>query len=77
MCLIAPYYCKKIEDEINCIMKIKGPFMKLVSLNEIVEHPSFKPNFDIGFIFLFVLEFSISILYHDSHVIKVAPHRQM
>jgi hypothetical protein len=39
---------KKFEDEINCIMKIKGPFMKVVWLNEIVKRPLFKPNFDIG-----------------------------
>jgi hypothetical protein len=51
MCLIRPYYYKKIRDEINCIMKIKGPFMKVVSLNEIVEHPLFKPNFNIGIVF--------------------------
>jgi len=49
MCLIVPYYYKKIEDEINCIMKIKGPIMKVVSLNEDVKHPLFEPNFDIGF----------------------------
>jgi hypothetical protein len=29
-------------------MKIKGPFMKVVLLNEVVKHPLFKPNFDIG-----------------------------
>jgi hypothetical protein len=38
MCLIIPYYYKTIEDEINCIMKIKGPFIKIMSLNEIVKH---------------------------------------
>jgi hypothetical protein len=32
MCLIVSYYYKKVKDEINCIMKIKGPFMKVVSL---------------------------------------------
>jgi hypothetical protein len=32
-------------------MKIKGPFMKVVSLNEVVEHLLFKPNFDIGILF--------------------------
>ncbi len=42
---------KKIEDEINCIMKIKGPFIKLTLLNEIVKHSLFKPNFDIGNLF--------------------------
>jgi hypothetical protein len=30
-------------------MKIKGPFMKVVPLNEVGKLPSFKPNFDIGF----------------------------
>jgi hypothetical protein len=41
-------YClKKVEDEKNCIMKTKGPFMKVVLFNEIVKHPLFKPNFDI------------------------------
>ncbi len=39
---------KNIEDEINCIMKIKGHFMKLMSLNEDVKPLLFKPNFDIG-----------------------------
>jgi hypothetical protein len=29
-------------------MKIKGPFMKVVPLNEIIKHLLFKPNFDIG-----------------------------
>jgi len=48
MCLIEPYGYKKFEDEINYIMKIKGPFMKVVSLNEVIKHPLFKPNFDIG-----------------------------
>jgi hypothetical protein len=51
MCLIVLYYYKKIEDGINCIMKIKGPFMKKMSLNEVVKHPLFKPNFDIGILF--------------------------
>jgi len=42
---------KKIEDEINCIMKIKGPFMIVMSLNEVVKHLLFKQNFDIGILF--------------------------
>ncbi len=25
MCLIVPYYYKKFEDDINCIMKTQGP----------------------------------------------------
>jgi len=29
-------------------MRTKGPFVKVVLLNEVVEHPLFKPNFDIG-----------------------------
>jgi hypothetical protein len=32
-------------------MKIKGPFMQVVSLNEAIKHPLFKPNFDIGILF--------------------------
>jgi hypothetical protein len=32
-------------------MKIKGPFMKIMSLNEAIKHPLFKPNFDIGIFF--------------------------
>jgi hypothetical protein len=36
MCLIVPFYCRKIEDEINCIIKINEPFMKVVSLSEVV-----------------------------------------
>jgi hypothetical protein len=60
-------------------MKTKGPFMKVMLLNEIVKHPLFKPNFDIE-IFLIILDFSyysISKTFHDSHTIKVAPHKQM
>jgi hypothetical protein len=41
MCLIIAYYYKKIEDEINCIMKTKGFFIKIMLLNEIVKHPLF------------------------------------
>jgi hypothetical protein len=51
MCLVEPYYYKKIEDEINCSMKIKGPFMKVVLLNKAIKHSLFKPNFDIGILF--------------------------
>jgi hypothetical protein len=82
MCLIVPYYYKKFEDEINCIMKIKRPFMKIMSLNEVVKHLLFKPNFDIGILVDLVYIFhypyySISTTFHDSHAIKVASHRQM
>jgi hypothetical protein len=48
MYLILFYYYKTIEHEKNCIMKTKGPFVKVVLLNEVVKHPLFKPNFDIG-----------------------------
>jgi hypothetical protein len=47
MCLILHYYFKKIEDQRNFIMKIKGPFVKVVLLNEVVKHPLFKSNFDL------------------------------
>jgi hypothetical protein len=38
----------KNEYKKNCIMKTKRPFMKVVSLNEVVKHPSPQPNLDIG-----------------------------
>jgi hypothetical protein len=56
--------------------------MKVVLLNELVKHPIFKPNFDIGILFgsFYIFQYpyySITIIFHDSHAIKVAPHRQM
>jgi hypothetical protein len=63
MCLINILLLQKIEDEINCILKTKGPFMRIMLLNEAVKHPLFKPNFDIDF-FLFILDFSISLLFN-------------
>ncbi len=35
---------KKFEDQTNCIMKTKGPFVKVMLLNEVIKHPLFKPN---------------------------------
>jgi hypothetical protein len=32
-------------------MKIKGPSMKVVSLNEVIKYPLIKPNFDIEILF--------------------------
>jgi hypothetical protein len=29
-------------------METKGPFVKVVSLNEVIKHPFFQPNLDIG-----------------------------
>jgi hypothetical protein len=63
-------------------MKIKGPFMKVVSLNEAMKHPLFKPNCNIGilfdsFKFFQYPYYSLSTTFHNSHAIKVAPHRQM
>jgi hypothetical protein len=56
--------------------------MKVMSLNEDVKHPLFIPNFNIGilfdsFNFFQYPYYSISTTFHDSHAIKVAPHRQM
>ncbi len=51
-----------IKDEINCILKIKGPFMKVMLLNEVVKHPLFKPNFDIEFVFTHLNFFNIPII---------------
>jgi hypothetical protein len=30
-------------------MNVKGPFMKIISLNEAIKDPLFKPNFDMDF----------------------------
>jgi hypothetical protein len=56
--------------------------MKVVSLNKSMRHPLFKPNFNIGNLFdsfnFFQYPYhSISTIFHNSHAIKVAPHRQM
>jgi hypothetical protein len=51
ICLIIPYYYKKIEHQKNCIMKTKGPFVKVISLNEAIKHPLIQPNLDIGRLF--------------------------
>ncbi len=56
--------------------------MKVVSLNEVVKHTLFKPNFDIGILFdsfqIFQYPYySIGRTFYDPHAIKVAPHRQM
>jgi len=62
MSLILPYYYNFFEDEINAIMKTKGPFMKVMLLNEIVKHRLFKPNFDIGNLFGSFYIFNIHII---------------
>jgi hypothetical protein len=51
------------EDEINCIMKTKGPFYENSVMNETIKHPLFKPNFNIESFFLLILDFSISLLF--------------
>jgi hypothetical protein len=56
--------------------------MKVGSLNEVMKHPLFKSNFNIGilfdsFKFFQYPYYSISTTVHNSHAIKVAPHRQM
>jgi len=62
-------------------MKIKMPFMKIMSLNEAIKQPLFKPNFDIGICLIhFRFQYpyySKNTTFHDSHAIKVAPHKQM
>jgi len=61
MCLIVPYYYKKFEDEIN-FYEIKGPFMKVMSLNEVVKHLLFKP---------LILEFClIHFRFFNIHIIQ-------
>jgi hypothetical protein len=71
---------QKIEGQKNYMMKTKGAFVKIVLLNEVVKHHLFKPNFDIrrffdSFYIFQYLYYSISITFHDSHAIKVAPHK--
>jgi hypothetical protein len=53
---------QKSKDETNCIRKIKGPFMKVMLLNEVVKHPLFKPNFDIEFFLTHLNFFNILII---------------
>jgi len=48
MCLIVPYYFKKIGHQRNCIIKIKVSFVKVVSLNETIKHPLFQPKVNSG-----------------------------
>jgi hypothetical protein len=43
-------------------MKIKGLFMNVMSLNEIVKHLLFKPNFDIGICLIHFRFFNIHII---------------
>jgi hypothetical protein len=73
MCIIVSYYYKKFEDERNCIIKIKGPFMKVMSLSEIVKHPLFKLNFDIGFCLIHFRFFNIHIIQYA----QMASYKQM
>jgi hypothetical protein len=39
----------------NFIMKIKGPFVKLILLNEVVKHPMFKQGFSSFFFGVYAL----------------------
>jgi hypothetical protein len=48
MCLIVPYYYKKIEHKKKCIIKIKVPFVKVVSLYETIKHPLLQPKTNRG-----------------------------
>jgi hypothetical protein len=48
MYLIASYCYKKLEHQKNSIIKIKAPFVKVVSLNEIIKHPLFQPKANSG-----------------------------
>jgi hypothetical protein len=63
-------------------MKIKGFFVKIMLLNEVVKQLLFKLNFDIGkfydsfYIFQYPY-YSISTIFQDPHAIKMAPHKQM
>ncbi len=43
-------------------MKVKAAFMKVISLNEAVKHPLFKPNFDMEFCLIHFRFFNIHII---------------
>jgi hypothetical protein len=47
MCVITPHYFFFLKKKV-CTMKIMGPFMKIMLLNEVVKHLLLKPNFKIG-----------------------------
>ncbi len=56
--------------------------MKVVLLNEVVKHHLYEPKFDIGRFFDSLKNFQypyclIITTFHDFHVIKVAPNKQM
>jgi len=56
--------------------------MKVMLLNEVVQHLLSNPNFDIrrifdSFKFFQYPYYSINTTFHDSPATKVAPHRQM
>jgi hypothetical protein len=53
---------KKIEDEKNCIMKIKGPFMKVMSLTEVVKHLLVKPTLILEICLIHFRFFNIHII---------------
>jgi hypothetical protein len=56
--------------------------VKVVLLNEVVKHPLLKPKFDVGRYFYSIKKFQYQYFliitnFHDFHVIKVAPNKQM
>jgi hypothetical protein len=56
--------------------------VKVVLLNEVIKHPLFKPKFDIGRFFdsFKKIQYPYCLIittFHDLHVIKVAPNKQM
>jgi hypothetical protein len=53
---------KKTKDKKICIIKTKGPFMKIMLLNEVVKHVLFKPNFDIERLLTHFRFFNIHII---------------
>jgi hypothetical protein len=59
MCLIIPCHYK---NDINCMIKTKGPFMKIMLLNEVVKHSLFKSNFNIRSFFTHFRFFNIHII---------------
>jgi hypothetical protein len=64
----------------NGIMKIKGPFVKVMLFNEVVKGLLFKPKHEIKTFddLIWISQhpyYSISTTFPNSHATKMAPHR--
>ncbi len=70
---------QKIESKNNGIMKIKGPFVKIMLFNEPIRGPLLKPKHKIKTFddLIWISQhpyYSINTTFPKSHAIKVAPY---